>query len=283
MDVQGLIGPVLVGSFLGWATCGVVLCLAAQYWSRFSNDKVWLKAGVVLGVVLTVVDTIVGMHWAYKWGVVSWTNPLLLLERPWELPALPVTIGLTVFAFQHFYIYRVFTISGRNWYLAVPLSLLTITSCANALYLAVLVATNSKLAVIAEMKTKIWAWFAPVMAADILITLAMYYFLVVRMKGNLASTSSSIFQKIAMRTAQTNALSAICHITLCCLFAVAPTSFSWFYIATLEVKIYVASYIATLNARSSYDGSGSFDDADTANSRPRAIRCVDGDFNGFAK
>ncbi|BGP52312.1 hypothetical protein JCM10450v2_008283 [Rhodotorula kratochvilovae] len=262
MSVVSTVGSVTIAACLSCFSCGVVVSLAGRYFAKFSQDKLWIRIAAVIGTAWAIVDTTFNATWAYKWGVTYFTKPQNLALLPWELTSYCFVMSTAVLAVQIFYLYRLYAVSNRNW---IPVGILGAVSfgCYGiALYMGYVCAINpNDITAFAEIRTQSWGRFGGVLFVDLSITAGMFYYLIFQPKkktGGMVSTSSPLKQ-VVLKAAQTNALSAICQVCIVILYATYPTSMYYAVFGFPEVKIYVGSFLATLNARSAH-GSGEFDE-----------------------
>ncbi|GAA6035534.1 hypothetical protein JCM8097_000302 [Rhodosporidiobolus ruineniae] len=258
MSVNTTVGPVLVGAFLSSWTCGIVISLAATYAGRFRKDRRWIQCSVALATVWAMVDTALNLSWAYRWCVDYYAQPAQLAILPPELTAYCFVMSIAVFLIQCFYLYRLYTVS-KNWLLCSVLFALALGAQGIALYMGAYCAKSTDITAFADIRSVSWGWFAGVLFIDACITAAMSWYLFFKPRKLLGhAVTSSPLRQVIVKAVQTNALSLIDQACIVALYATYPTSFYYVYFGFIEVKIYIGSFLATLNARNPH-GDGGFD------------------------
>ncbi|BGP20978.1 hypothetical protein JCM10213_003349 [Rhodosporidiobolus nylandii] len=264
------VGPVLVASCLSCWTCGICVSLAGTYWSRYRTDRLWIRCAVIFATLWALLDTAVNCSWAYKWSVTNYANPAGLAAMPWELTAYCFIMSTAVLLVQSFFLWRLYVVS-KNWMLAGALLAISFGCYAIALYMGYFCSVHDQVAAFADISSVSWGWFGGVLGVDLVITVSMSYYLIVRPRRLTGSSAtSSPIRGIVVKAAQTNALSAVCQIAIVVLYARYPTALHYTYGGLIEVKIYIGSFIATLNARSPH-ADGNFDTTLSGDGRTRGL------------
>ncbi|GAA6054838.1 hypothetical protein JCM3770_004099 [Rhodotorula araucariae] len=261
MSAASTVGGVVIAACLSCFSCGIVVGLAGRYFARFSRDKSWIRTAVVVATLWTIMDTTFNATWAYKWGVTYFIQPQKLALLPWELTAYCVVMPTAVLAVQFFYLYRLYAVSNRNRLLVTVLLAFALGAWGIALYMGYVCAKSpNDIKAFSEARSQSWGWFAGVLCVDISITASMFFYLILQPKqhsGGMVHASNPIKQ-IVLSAAQTNALSAICQICIVILYATYPSALYYAVFGFPETKIYIGSFLATLNARSAHS-EGEFD------------------------
>ncbi|GAA5982075.1 hypothetical protein JCM11641_004316 [Rhodosporidiobolus odoratus] len=221
-----------------------------------------------------MLDTALNCSWAYKWCVKDYAQPTLLADMPFELTAYCVVMGTAVLLVQGFYLYRVGAVS-KNWYFVGVYGAICVGCYGVAIYMCYYCATHDQVAAFADIANVSWIWFGGVLFSDLSITLAMSYYLIFKPKkqiGGLVETSSPI-KMIVLKAVQTNALSAICQVCIVALYARWGTALHYTYFGFIETKIYIGSFIATLNTRNPH-GNGNFDSSHSKEGRTKGLGAI---------
>ncbi|GAA5950133.1 hypothetical protein JCM3765_004208 [Sporobolomyces pararoseus] len=113
-NLERILAPVLVGSALSCIFAGLVLSLAATYFTRFNSDACWVKLMVASLTIFGLVGSGSDVSWYYNWSVTNFLHPDQLQFIPWELSAHHFLNGLIVAVVQHFYLFRCWVTSGRR-------------------------------------------------------------------------------------------------------------------------------------------------------------------------
>ncbi|KAE9400184.1 hypothetical protein BT96DRAFT_1018996 [Gymnopus androsaceus JB14] len=247
---------------LQYLTMGIVLCAAWSYFSKFPNDTWWLKSLVILCVSMCIVDTIGTGIWSYDWAVANYGNPSVMAFIPWELPSegfLMTTCGLTV---QLFYAWRIWMMSMRkNWILSVVIGCLSILGWCIVCWMTHIGATHKSISDLTLVLPVAYIWLVGSVAADVLITGSMIYYLDLRfrMKPEFPSGISAIhgrLRKLLVRTVECNLLSLLAQAIAVGLFNCSNIGFYFVIPDMMLAKIYTFSLLVSLNCRHTNNDHG---------------------------
>ncbi|GAA5857980.1 hypothetical protein JCM8547_006647 [Rhodosporidiobolus lusitaniae] len=261
MSLYTTVGPVLVSTCLSCWSCGIVLSLAGRYVGKFSRDRTWIRIAVAIGTLWAMLDTAINCSWAYKWSVTYFMNPADLALMPWELTAYCVVMSSGVLGVQLFYLYRLYAVSGGNYILVGILAVMSLACYGIGVYMCAYCWQHpDSIGAFADIADVSWGWFSGVLFIDLVITGSMSWYLIFKPKRQTkgAVQASSPIKMVVMKAVQTNALSAICQLCIVGLYARYPTALYYTYFGLIETKVYIGSFIATLNARSAH-AEGAFD------------------------
>ncbi|GAA5982607.1 hypothetical protein JCM10908_006717 [Rhodotorula pacifica] len=249
LNIAVVIGPIVVGACLGSCICGVVLALAAHYAAKFDEDRLWIRCAVVFAVLLALLDTATTCSWAYQVGTVD----EVAAGGEWladKMGAMPTSIyigSFTILCCQHFFIYRLYAVSGCCWYLVLPCSLCSLGGAGVGFYMA------SFLAMKQTMK-----------GVDV-IGASLLWYLNWGPRATLGVTPTKTIRDIASSAARANVFSSILQLATCILYSRYNHTLYWFYLSPLVGKAHIASFLATLNSRRGGVG-GTFDDDNASSS-----------------
>ncbi|BGP20689.1 hypothetical protein JCM10213_001064 [Rhodosporidiobolus nylandii] len=203
--IYGVLAPVVVASFLGCALCGIVLSLAVIYFGRFPQDRPAFKAMVAFLTGLAILDSAVQASWAYRLAVTEFSQPLKLLQWPWQY---------TAFIF----LWRSWIISGRKSYvITLCQSALCCGSLGCVLYFGYWGSQKTTLSGFNEGSPAVWAWLGTGLATDVFVTASIVWYMVVKPKkarGSSIVHTSSPLMRIVMQSFQANFVALLVHTIL---------------------------------------------------------------------
>ncbi|GAA5885229.1 hypothetical protein JCM16303_005965 [Sporobolomyces ruberrimus] len=275
-NLERIMAPVLVGSVFSCISAGLVLSLAATYYTRFNSDAIWVKLSVFFLMAIGTAGSGIDVSWLYNWSVTHFLQPEQLHFTPWEMSAFHFLNGLVVLIVQHFYLFRCWVASGRsNIFRVLAVSTLSLASFGVSTYLTVLSSRHRGLSSTTELKTLTWAWFAGVLAVDVFICLTMLDHLVFRprikpsistksLNSNKSTRKTSKGRTISNSTFQSNALPLATQLVVLILFAARSNGLQYLVFAFFAPKVYIISLLATLNSRSPH-GNGALDPIESFN------------------
>ncbi|KAE9393621.1 hypothetical protein BT96DRAFT_216048 [Gymnopus androsaceus JB14] len=264
-EIDLSVGAIVVSNYLSYLTMGIVLSATWTYFSKFPADRWWFKALVFLCVILCTCDTIATGIWSYDWAVANYANPATLKFIHWATPAegfLLATCGLTV---QLFYAWRLWVMSLKdNWILPLVVGCLSILGWCIGCWMTHIAATHKLALDLTLLLPVIYIWLGGSLAADVVITGSMIYYLDLRFRMNPefpSGVSPNWFfhrnlHKLILRTVECNLLSLFAQVIIVGLFAYSGVGF-YFYITEMTLaKIYTFSLLVSLNCRHSNNGPG---------------------------
>jgi hypothetical protein len=239
-----LFDSVIVGAALYGAGC----LQGYLYFRKYSTKDPWILKSLVAFVL--VCDTFqVGILTAcvYQYLVSNFANPNILGEL---LNTLIIeiffsdTIGLAV---QMFYCWRVWRLSDGNFFIVVPLVIVSWAAFASLVVYSCLALKITTYAELASLKNLSMSCNVLAAAADILISLAMIV-LLQRSKTNYKKTNSML-NRLIIFTFNTGIPVSICALWACIAINAWPSTFIYIFFFLLQGRFYTNSLLVTLNSR----------------------------------
>lgn len=246
-----LLGPWLIGGFLDVLFQGILYCQFMRYAARYQHDRLGLKIAVF---VLAIFTTLKSIHiFALVWvqSIDYFTDldgAIALSYTAWWQSGSPLIIATLDLYVQVFFVRRLYYISGRKWWVAVPIGVVLAFA-----YAAMCLATYY-ITVGAEATPLMAPWFAAhfgsVVGGDICMTVAMTYFLVKTRKEVLPQTVG-LFTALIQLTWLSAAPATICAVLNLTLSQIWPGTERLLSVTfgTILPKLYAMSMMWTLNAR----------------------------------
>ncbi|BGP52328.1 hypothetical protein JCM10450v2_008299 [Rhodotorula kratochvilovae] len=263
--IHDIVTPTVIAAFIACLLYGVLLFMAATYFTRFgSTDRLAFKLLVGFLTVSALADTMVDCAWAWLYTVKSFTDSNVLALFPWTFVAYAVLTGPNVLLTQGFFTWRVWIVSNRkNWWLPAIMLVLQLTACAMCWYLAHWINQATYMTEFGEVKWLLYTWLSSGFACDVLIT--------------------NPLGRIVIKTFQTNTASLIIQaVTLIVMINKGRTV--WYSVTGFqESKIYIISVIATLNARHDSTSGDSAHFTHDLNGTSRAGTSVKGRSAAFSR
>ncbi|GAA5971614.1 hypothetical protein JCM11641_000661 [Rhodosporidiobolus odoratus] len=266
------ISPMVIATYISCVSCGLVYALAATYFSRFPRDRWAYKLLVVYFVINNTLDTAFDCHWCYQIAVNGFLDQSHLGEWPWQLTSIAFLTGTVVLVCQLFFAWRTFQISGKKSYIVTSIQLLLILGGAACIYWIGAFATHqSSLQAFQEIGPVMDGWVAACLAADILITASLVYFIYYKPRKLYGDViRSSPLMRLVILACETNLMSLLVQAILVALsvYSMRENSLHYLIMAFLEPKAYMACVIITLNARVQHGKPDLTLNTDTLNSKP---------------
>ncbi|KAJ7861608.1 hypothetical protein B0H13DRAFT_2072716 [Mycena leptocephala] len=251
---------VFATSFIGFAVAttayGISVLQVYLYFRKYPKDEIILKLTVGSLWILDTLSTIMVAHSLYTYFVLNFGNLAADALVPWSF-ALEngLLTGVTIIA-QCYYSWQIWTIS-RNPIVTGTIFLCAVASCGLGLYITVHLFRFPAVASIGEPSFQ--AISGPVQgtagACDILIMLALVYYLRSKRKGGIKTTEQMIDTLILYAMCR-GILTAIVQILFLALNVGLPERTYWQPFHQLVGKVYVNSILASLNVRNVIAGKG---------------------------
>ncbi|KAJ7130413.1 hypothetical protein C8R44DRAFT_775520 [Mycena epipterygia] len=222
--LDGTYGTIEIGVDIGTFLSGIETLQTFNYFRRFPNDSVLLKATVAFVWLLALGQTICSLHANYTITVTYYgRSPFQAVDTPPKsliLAILFTSVSNTVV--QLFFGNRIRVLSG-NWYIMIPCSILTVASLVGSLVLmANLWSSSSALSVLrSKLQWDIISFTVVGPFVDILIATTMCYHLSrLRESGSQSERIRPILDTLIFWTVETTLLTSLAAVIQLVLFLV---------------------------------------------------------------
>jgi len=255
MSIKLTLGALLIGSVASIYLSGTVVIQCLLYFQTFTKDKPRTKSIVAVVWTLDFAHTcmVIASNWFYL--IQNFGVPGISDRIPWTVGAtIALTAVLTIMV-HTFFAHRVYSLSGKSWYITIPIGVLAICRVGFAMV------TTSKLIRLKSFNlfvhTYSWVFtlgLSLAVCVDILIASSLCYFLNKSRTG--FSSMDTVINSITLYTIETGlltcivtTLSLICWITM-------PTNLIFLAMHFAISKMYANALLATLNSRTRLRGRG---------------------------
>ncbi|EJD50125.1 hypothetical protein AURDEDRAFT_112276 [Auricularia subglabra TFB-10046 SS5] len=249
-SINMTVGAVTISTWCSVFAFGVVCSAAYIYYIQFPRDRLWFK--ILAGAIWLVaaVDTIANLVWAYEWTVTLWGS----------IPGaglLPYAFYINIFCdatatsiTQLFYAWRLWLISGGNYFLTGAIVLAALTQQFVVIWaLSVWGRHNVLFKDLGVVLPGAYGWLIAGIIGDSIISASMFYYLRLKTRDT-PSQSKTTFNAIISRTVQANVFSLISQTLTFVLFKIDAGMF-FFLNDVVMAKVYAFSLLTSLNARRS--------------------------------
>ncbi|EIW64839.1 uncharacterized protein TRAVEDRAFT_42252 [Trametes versicolor FP-101664 SS1] len=241
--ISASLGPLLIGVIMASCMYGVTTVQTYIYFERNSAaDKTSMKYLVFSLWMLNTLRMAIVSNAAYTYMVTDFMNPVAICKPTWAIfPSAVVTVGASNAVVRCVFCYRVWRLSGNNFWLALPITLTIFAS----------LGTNLAYSVIALFEYEwLLSWaFACSMAADILICASLCILLARRRTG--FATSDTIVRKLTIYAVNTGLLSTICALLCLTTYLTMPDNFIFMALYIIYPELILNALLATFNGRTS--------------------------------
>jgi len=247
-DIGRTFGALLVGGITAAVFSGIVTAQTFSYFNTYPKDATEVK--LLIGVVWFLdfchtifVSTSLWDHLIAHFGSVERIDYV-----PWSLALTIAFTAILTFLVHLFFIYRIFVLSNRNYFFAIPLTLL---ACARLCFACL---TTAKLITLRSLKRFVELYtfsFTSGLALssliDVLVTGLLCYLLLSHKQN---SNLNGVLDKLLLYTFENGSMTCAAAFTsLVCWLTNHSTSLVFMGLHFVISKLYANSLLASLNTR----------------------------------
>ncbi|KAF5368042.1 hypothetical protein D9758_004404 [Tetrapyrgos nigripes] len=199
-EVLLIIGPVLVGSFISYMLLGIVIVQVYLYYMSFPNDKLWIKLTVYSLFILDLMHTVALSSSSWSFLCSGWGRPEHLEFTEWGFALIPLFSGACSTIVQMFFVWRIYTLGNLAtysnkllWTVIVLIISLSLAQFAGSVVATVQWFLISDLARFSEVFGEVAVWLGGGAAADVMITISMFYLQGLTVLLILSGTGAQLF------------------------------------------------------------------------------------------
>ncbi|KAK0480707.1 hypothetical protein IW261DRAFT_1135490 [Armillaria novae-zelandiae] len=248
VDVSLFTGPLVLGYMWGYGLYGA-LVIQMYLYLTLSSDNLRLKLLVWTLFILETTFTTVSTVLAWNTFALGWGDTKTLLFLGSGFGALPVLSGIISFMTQNFYLWRIWKMNMRNFFVIAGIETLSLAQCIFAIYYGITLALHggSVDEMVALSAFRI-AWLIGCAICDVLITATMVSTLHKRI-DDAQHFSSMVLNRSIKYAVETGVVTTIMAIAELLLYVAAKHETFHLTIFLMLSKVYVGSLVATLNTR----------------------------------
>lgn len=253
-------GATFVGMAVSSTLFGIVCSQTFTYFRRYPLDRPFYKILVALLWLVEGVDQAFIAHAAYYYTVSNWGNPVVLIAPPvWTL-VVQVLLGAAAGAVvKTCFAMRVWRFSGGNRPVTGIILALAIAQLAAACVYTAKGLNLSSLLQIDSLKIIGSLSLALGVATDVITAASLCWFLQGLRTGY--SKDDSLVNTLSLYAVNTGVLTSAVSLSTMILYNIMPDNFIFMALYFVLSKLYVNSFLATLNTRRVLRGRGT--DAET--------------------
>lgn len=247
IQVNNMLGALLVGGLLAATLWGVTTMQTFAYFDRYGKDRLSLKVFVAFLWVLDTLDSILTSHILYWYFVVNYLNPLSLSEPVWSIIVHVLITSITDVMIRGMFSRRVWQLSNRNYILtgiALAISLLDLICGITITVKAFQLGSFSELKTIS---TWFYLNFAAGFSGDLFVAVVLCYYLWQSRTG--FQSTNSLVKTLMTYIITTGLLTSVDAALGMIFYIVMPNNFIFIAFYMNLAKMYINSYLASLNAR----------------------------------
>ncbi|KAF9529955.1 hypothetical protein CPB83DRAFT_851894 [Crepidotus variabilis] len=241
-------GWMFIGLAINILLLGIMVIQTYQYYINYKNDRLWLKLFVGFLLVGDIFNTAFDAAYLYETLIVNFGNLDALAKATWLFACEPATTAIIVLAVQLFFAWRVFIVTEtRVW--SVLIVALALTGAVTGITTAVDVMRIPLFTQFQEFKPVVAVWMVSEVAADIISTSILVWYLRNHKSG--LERSDKIVDKIIRFTVQTGLITFI-FASFHLAFYLSDESGLHLLFNFPICKLYSNSVLSSLNSRFSW-------------------------------
>ncbi|KAJ7595346.1 hypothetical protein C8J56DRAFT_1159863 [Mycena floridula] len=241
------LGALLIGGLVAMALWGITCVQTYTFFSLNSRDRPRFKLLILFLWTLDTFDSCLNGHLLYYYMVKNYLNPGALLSPVWSIIIHVAITSISNFIIRSMFAHRVYRLSHSN----IPGTLWIFALSATDLVCGIVISAKAfKITSFAELDTLsslMYLNFAAGTAADISVALALCYLLHESRTG--FKKTDSIIGVLMLYTVNTGLIVAIDAALGMFTYVAMPHNLIFLGFYLLLSKLYLNSYLASLNAR----------------------------------
>ncbi|KAL4268306.1 DUF6534 domain-containing protein [Pleurotus pulmonarius] len=246
MSFDSTLGSLLVGGLAAVALWGVTNVQTFNYFARGSNDRPSFKLLILALWVLDTFDSVLDGHILYFYLVSNYASPMAVMTPVWSVIIHVAITSVCDFIIRSMFARRAFRLSG-NWPLTIFIVAVSLTDLICGLVITVKAFKISSFIQLDTLSTLFYINFAAGTISDGSVAIALCYYLYQSRTG-FTKTDSLI--RVLMLYIVNTGLIVFLDATLGMITYIAmPDNFVFLGFYLLLSKLYLNSYLASLNAR----------------------------------
>ncbi|KAF5309808.1 hypothetical protein D9611_013580 [Ephemerocybe angulata] len=245
--LDNTMGAMLLGTIVSGVLHGICLLQAFYYFNNYKHDHWILKSMVITTCVFDATHLSFLTHAMYHYLVTGFRNEEALHRLVWSVLLEALLTGVNGGIVQTFYVYRIWTLSKKNYYLCGLIMLLILSTAGSGIAWVVLSMQFDTYAQLITINPVTITINALSTTSDVLIASSLCWMLHTSRTG--FKRSDTIINKLMIFVVNTGLLTTICAIISLAFLVGSPHSL--LYAATYFCigRFYTNSFLATLNAR----------------------------------
>jgi len=246
VSLEDTYGAALIGLIASAVLYGITLLQTYQYWRKYPDDGRLIKFLVVFLWFLDTLHLLLCTTSIHTYLIANYMNPAALGQSNWAMNLQTDCNGLIGLIVECFFARRLWMLS-RNPFLVGVIVVLAFVHFGLGVYFTV---QGFILVDLAKFSELIWvtsAGLGSAAAADLIIAISLCYYLMKNRTG--ITRTDSIITTLIGYSITAGILTGIIAFLCVVLFAVMPTNYIWLAFFWSIGKLYVNSFLASLNSR----------------------------------
>jgi len=243
------LGAILIGGMVAMALWGITCVQSYTFLTYNSQDRPRLRILVIFLWVLDTFDSVLNCHMLYFYMVSNYLNPLALLVPVWSVIIHVAITSISNFIIRCLFAHRVYKLSHGSVLTTLGIMAISTTDLVTGIVISAKAFSISSYADLDHISNLMYLSFAAGTGSDLSVAVSLCYHLH-RSRTGFERTDGII--KILMQyTVNTGLLVAIDAAAGMICYILMPHNLIFLGFYLLLSKLYLNSYLASLNARDS--------------------------------
>ncbi|TFK21386.1 hypothetical protein FA15DRAFT_645712 [Coprinopsis marcescibilis] len=241
------LGPLLLGGMFAMALWGITCVQTYTYFNRPRRDRPALRAIVAFLLMLDTFDTSLNLHLTYHYMVTNYFNARALFIPVWSVILHVAVTATSNFMIRTLFAQRIYHLSKGNKLITGWIMLISMTDLVTGIIITVKAFGLKTYLELDTLSNLMYLTFAAGTGSDLSVAIALCWLL--RSSRTGFKQTDSMIKTLMMYTVNTGLIVAIDAALGMILYIVMPNNFIFLGFYLLLSKLYLNSYLATLNAR----------------------------------
>ncbi|KAF8889364.1 hypothetical protein BD779DRAFT_1521127, partial [Infundibulicybe gibba] len=249
MAFDDLLGSLLIAGLVATALWGITCAQTFTYFTQVNKDRPLFRKMIIFLWLLDTFDSILNGHILYFYLVTNYLNPLSISTPVWSVLLHIATTSASNYIIRSMFTLRVFRLSGGKIPITLWMMLISLTDLISGIIITVkgFQLSASGWLELDKFSIPVYISFAAGTTSDLSVAITLAY-LLYRSRTGIPRTDSLI-KTLMMYSINTGMIVAIDAILCLITYIIMPHNFVFLGFYLLLSKLYLNSYLASLNAR----------------------------------
>jgi len=250
------LGAALIGLVIGAVLFGITTLQAYQYFTKYSEDALWLKISVIILCLLDTIHLCFSVHMIYFYLIDKFGEADAVYEIVWSIKGLSIVQVMLIWLVQALYLARIWKLSSKmivstriKTSVLVGIIVTVIVAFGIGVLFIVEISGQKRGLSIASFRWEILLAFGVTIVIDLGIA-GFMSFLLYKSQTGIKRTDSTLFTLIQY-VISTGLLTSVAALIYVLLFVIKPDSFLYLAQEFSMTRLYANSFLAMMNARGS--------------------------------
>ncbi|KAK0227343.1 hypothetical protein EDD85DRAFT_957958 [Armillaria nabsnona] len=246
-EFDNTLGALLVGGLVAMALWGITCVQGYTFFTTNQRDRVAFKVLIAFLLALDTFDSVLNGHILYFYLVKNYLNPLAVYAPTWSVILHVAITSISDFIIRSMFARRVYRLSGGNRVITLWIAAVSTTDLVCGIVITAKAFGISSYLQLDTLSSLLYLNFAAGTTSDISVALALCYYLYTSRTG--FQRTDSLITILMAYTVNTGLVVAVDAALGILTYAAMPHNLIFLGFYLLLSKLYLNSYLASLNAR----------------------------------